>query len=168
MSVSGVGPGHINSFNQTSNNPAVSKHLKSPQFKNILSVLGINAKDIISISQKNGVHTNTSVQEVKFLQIDKNKAEVLKALGIENAELAIVLSADNEISTIRKRLETIKESAFNKKILRKLLNLLGIPGDENTFVFTDENGGLLVIQSAVSEIHRSIEEEEEEKEGDEE
>jgi hypothetical protein len=148
-----------------STNPAVTKHLNSSEMKNILNHLGIKATDITNVSKQTSNHT-TSIQDAQFIQVTDQK-EVVKNLGFNNVDLAIVIQSSDEINTIKKKLKEVQESTLDKELLKKLFKLLRIPYDENTLIFSDHQGGILLIQSSLEEIKRKIKEEEEEEEEEE-
>lgn len=165
MSVSGVGGpipsynSNIGGVNSNSSNPIISKHLSSAEFQNVLTSLGIKPDNVVSIKQENGVQLTNPLQDLQVISITPQIAEVLKALGLGNVELAIVVSAEDEIKNIRKKLKEIKDSSLNKDMIDKLLKQLGISQTSEAFVFTDHTGGLLIVQAGLNEISEKIDEE---------
>ncbi|MFT5171443.1 MAG: hypothetical protein ACI9BD_001220 [Candidatus Marinamargulisbacteria bacterium] len=133
-----------------------NRHLKSPEFKNVLESLGIKPREIISISEHKGVHADLHINDVNIIQVNQNQAQALIALGLPGAEVAIVVSADEEIKLIKKKLKQITESMLDKETLSKLGSLLGFNGDD-ALVFMDETGGLLLIRSSMTEIEEALE-----------
>jgi len=88
-----------------------------------------------------------SFKDVQMIQVDESKSLALAAMGIENASLALVMQSEEAIALLKKRLKEIKEFALDKKKIAKLLAELGITQNLDSLVFTDESGGVYIIQS---------------------
>ncbi|MBT5953936.1 hypothetical protein HOG98_04370 [bacterium] len=132
-----------------SNSPLVQKSLNSSGFKNILNCFGIKTSDVSGVQKDFGVSLKMmeSFKDVQMIQVNQSKASALAAMGIENASLALVMQSEEEIKLLKKRLKEIKESTLDKKAIAKLLAELGISQNLDSLVFTDETGGLYIIQS---------------------
>ncbi|RAP37228.1 hypothetical protein DID80_04195, partial [Candidatus Marinamargulisbacteria bacterium SCGC AAA071-K20] len=68
----------------------------------------------------------------------------------------------DEIKKIKKRLKEIQESTLNKEELAFLLSTLGLETDEESMVFTDQTGGLVIIQSAIQSLEEGVGDDEKE------
>jgi DNA-directed RNA polymerase subunit N (RpoN/RPB10)/DNA-directed RNA polymerase subunit H (RpoH/RPB5) len=134
-------------------NPLVQKHLSSPEFKSIISSLGIKPDNIHSITKKPLTDQNLALKDLQFVKITKDHSNIIKELGIQNAELAIVLSAQDEINTIKKKFKKIKDSLLDNESTQKLLQLLGIKYCPDSMVFNYTSGGLLIIKKGFQQIH---------------
>jgi hypothetical protein len=162
MGISSVGGGGFRSAGNVGGNiPAsLAKHLKSPEFSNILSSLGINKQDIANLVEHKGLQGDLSFKEAQVIQVDTAKAAALKSMGLVGAQMALVLESEDEIKKIKKRLNEIQESPFNKKELGFLLGTLGLDFDEDSIVYTDQTGGLVIIRSAIQSLEESLDEDE--------
>jgi len=138
--------------------------LQTEGFQSILSGLGINPKDIMSLALLKGLQVDLKFNEAQLIEINQEQTELLNALGINNAHLAIVLNDDNEIDRIRKRLKEIKEKTMDPESLSVLSQAFGIPVSDETTVFSDKAGGVIVIKSGLKEIFESIKRKEDETE----
>ena len=163
MGMSSVGGGGFQPSGGVGNSvpSSLAKHLKSPEFSNILRTLGINKQDIANLVEHKGLQGELSFKEAQVIKVDAGKAEALRSMGLIGAEMALVLESEDEIKKIKKRLKEIQESTLNKKELAFLLTTLGLEFDEESLVFTDQTGGLVIIQSAIQSLEESIEDEEE-------
>lgn len=137
--------------------PKLAKHLQNPEFSSIISNLGIKPKDIINLIEHKGLQGELSFKDAQVIQLSADKAEALKALGLVGADLALVLESEDEIKRIKKRLKEIQSSTLNKAELAFLLNTLGLEFDEESLVFTDSRGGLVIIRSAIRALEESLE-----------
>ncbi|MBT6120793.1 hypothetical protein HOH45_04930 [bacterium] len=139
------------SFSQStiSNSALVQKSLNSSGVKNILKCFGIKASDVSGMKKDFGtsVKMMESFKDVQMIQVDESKSLALAAMGIENASLALVMQSEEAIALLKKRLKEIKEFALDKKKIAKLLAELGITQNLDSLVFTDESGGVYIIQS---------------------
>lgn len=132
--------------------PSVGKHLKSEGFSNVLQGLGINPKDISSISQLRGMALEMNLGEAQYIQLNQQTAETLKSMGIQNATLAMVLSGNDEVDRLKKRLKEIRESMINKEDMQALFGLLDLEFDPEALAFKDSEGGILLVRSGLEEI----------------
>jgi hypothetical protein len=132
--------------------PSVGKHLKSEGFSNVLQGLGINPKDVSSISQLRGMALEMNLGEAQYIQLNQSTSEALKGMGIQNATLAMVLSGNDEVDRLKKRLKEIQESMINKDDMQSIFNLLGVEFDQEALAFQDSKGGILLVRSGLDEI----------------
>lgn len=152
-SISGTAPsGAIRPLSEISTNPIVSKHLASPEIQTVLNGLGIKPQQIHQVSHTPGGIVTPALTELYAVLIDPTKAEVLRALGFGAVDLAIVVSSEDEISRVKKRLTQIKETITDREMIAKLMQLLGLPEQEDVMVISDHQGGVLIIQSGLKEL----------------
>lgn len=135
-----------------SSDPSVGKHLKSEGFSSVLQGLGISPKDISSISQLRGMAIEMNLGEAQYIQLNQSTAEALKSMGILNATLAMVLSGNDEVDRLRKRLNEIRESMINKEDMKTLFGLLDVEFDPEALAFQDSEGGILLVRAGLDEI----------------
>jgi hypothetical protein len=83
------------------------------------------------------------------VKITPEQASVLKALGFENV---VLVSAQNEMEKIRKKFKEVSESRIDKKMLNHLLKTFGMPENDESEIFADDQGGLFIIQSGFREL----------------
>ncbi len=145
---------------QPSSSDKIPSHLQTEGFQSILSGLGINKKDIMSLTLLKGLQVDLKFQEAQLIEVSQDQTEVLKGLGIANAHLAIVLHDENEIDRIKKRLKEIKEKTLTPESLEILAKTFGIEMNAESTVFSDKAGGVIVIKTGLKEIRSSILDEE--------
>lgn len=136
-------------------NSILQGYLQRPGFRNILDGLGIRLQDVSNVKNQKGIQTDIKIQELQVLQLDMDKAAAIKALGLGDVSLAIIVQAQDEVKKIKKRLEEIESSRINKEQLKELLQILGLSADEETIVYSDQDGGLVVIRNALNELQSS-------------
>lgn len=149
------GPSHSFRAQRSSSNK-IPNHLQTEGFQSILSGLGIDKQSIISLTLLKGLQTDLKFQEAQLIEVTQEQTEVLKGLGISNAHLAIVLHDEKEIERIKKRLKEIREKTLSLESLDILSHTFGIELDENSTIFSDKAGGVVVIKTGLREIKSSI------------
>jgi hypothetical protein len=157
------GSSALNAPNRSSSNK-IPPQLQTEGFQSVLTGLGINKSDIMSLSLLKGLQVDLNFQEVQLLEINQQQTEVLNALGIANAHLAIVLNDDNEIDRIKKKLKEIKEKSMDSDSMELLSDAFGINISDDSTVFTDTAGGVVIIKTGLYEIASVLNKEEEEPE----
>jgi hypothetical protein len=145
------GSSNLNSTSRSSSNK-IPPQLQTEGFQSVLSGLGINQSDVMSLSLLKGLQVDLNFEEVQLLEINQQQTEVLNALGISNAHLAIVLNDDNEIDRIKKKLKEIKEKSMDEESLDLLSQAFGIAVSDESTVFTDIAGGVVIIKTGLYEI----------------
>lgn len=152
-SIGGPSPsGAMRPLSEISTNPIVSKHLASPEIQSVLNGLGIKPQHIHQVSHTPGGIAAPALTELYAVLIDPTKAEVLRALGFGAVDLAIVVSSEDEISRVKKRLNQIKETITDRETILKLMKLLGLPEQDDVMVISDHQGGVLIVQSGLKEL----------------
>ena len=126
--------------------------MKSEGFSNVLQGLGINPRDISSISQLKGMALEMNLGDAQYIQLNQSTEEALKSMGIPNATLAMVLSGSDEVDRLKKRLKEIQESMINKEDMKSIFSLLGVEFDQEALAFQDSEGGILLVRSGLDEI----------------
>ncbi len=146
------GPSSLPQPQQPSNLGAFKGILRSPAFKTVTSCLNINIKDISGMTKQSGIDADIRAQlsQIKLIEINNERAEVLKSLGLQNTKVAILLSSEDDIEVLKKRLRDMKKTLLDKKTLKNVLSLLGLDIDLETLLYTDESGGLYLIRSGIS------------------
>ena len=104
------------------------------------------------MTKQSGIDADIRAQlsQIKLIEINNERAEVLKSLGLQNTEVAILLSSEDNIEVLKKRLRDMKKTLLDKKTLKNVLSLLGLDIDLETLLYTDESGGLYLIRSGIS------------------
>jgi len=165
MNISGFppgGPSGPNAQQHSTQNQLIKRHLSTRGFQRVLDGLGLSAKDIAGLVKEEGVHAKAlkHLQDMRFIEITQEKAEIIKALGLGNVELAIVLQSEEEITRIRKRLKELREALIDKAMMQRLLSALGMKAGLDILIYLDETGGLVLIQAAMKEVLASMDDEE--------
>lgn len=150
------GPSAFDRTSRTSSNNKIPPHLRTEGFQSVLKGLGINQNDILSLSLLKGFQGDLELKEIQLLEINQQQTEVLNALGISNAHLAIVLNSEDEIDKIKNRLKKIKETCMDEESKELLSLAFGIDIAHDGTIFTDAAGGVVVIQTGLEEIESSL------------
>ncbi len=134
------------------------KQFENPQLLTLIKSLGINPQHITTLSTQKGLNISVgnALNDIRVLKITPEIANMLSAIGIVNAELAIVIQSQEELKQIKKKLNLVKGSLVDKKTLGKLLSFLDLEDDLDTLGFTYEEGGLILIRSAFKETEESL------------
>ena len=153
------GPSALPPSQSFSNLGAFKGIFRSSSFKAVTSCLNINIQDISGMTKQSGIDADIRAQlnQIKLIEINSERAEVLKGLGLQNTEVAILLSAEDDIEVLKNRLKDLKSTLIDKKSLKMILSLLGLDENLEALIYTDESGGLYLIKSGIS----LLEEEEE-------
>ena len=85
-------------------------------------------------------------------KVTADQAKVLAAMGFNNVSLVAVVSSQDEIARIRRRLKQINDSMIDKKAMEHLLKTLGLPREIDSEFFSDEEGGLYLLQEGLKEL----------------
>ena len=136
----------------------LKKHLEAQPFREVLGALGVNPKNITHISRQEGISGQLRVADLRLIEIDNKVKNVIKALGLGNVELAIVLGAQNQSASVKKKLKEIHDSMLDKEVMRQLLPYLGLKEDADAIGFTDNAGGLLVLQMGFKSLEDAFKE----------
>ncbi len=137
--------------------PSVARHLQTPAMQSVLKGLGISADRVATITTQRGNAAGTAgLESMQLVPVTPDRAAVLMALGLGNVDLVISLQAQDEIRKIRKSLVDILESILGKEAMASLLSALGLDPNDETLIYADDQGGLLIVQSALKELEDSI------------
>jgi hypothetical protein len=155
-------PGPIQGSNNA-NTAANAFKGHSQGVKEIVSALGIKPHHQVNLTQQKGNQSSLtpSNPEVVLTQLPPDTQAVLNPLSIIGMDYAIAAAvSQEEVDRIKKNLKEIAKSTIDPKVLKQLLESLGVQETGDALIFTDGEGGLLVIQSSMKEIEESITEEE--------
>ncbi len=146
--------GRSQSLSQVS--PSVQKYLQSEAFRSVLSGLGIKPGDIKGLVEQKGVTIKPGLSDVRLVQISQDTAQALSALGIPNAEVAIVLAGGNQIAELRKKLGQVRKSTLDGDDMQAVFEMLGVPFDEDGLVILDSTGGVIVVKDGLRDIEETL------------
>ena len=136
--------------------PSVQKHLSSEAFRSVLAGFEIKPGDVKGITVQKGMSIKPGIQDVRLVQISQDTVQALLALGIPNAEVAIIIGADNTISELKKKLRNIRQSTLDSEEMAEVFEMLGIPFDEEGLVILDSKGGVTVVKQGLKDIEESL------------
>lgn len=148
-------PGNVGSSSHDSS--GLGKFVRSEAFRSVLNGLGIDPKNITDSKITKGLSQKLQFQEVEVIQINSDMSEVLKSLGLANVDLAVMLNADEEMDRIKKRLKEVRLSSLDPELLSEMATAFGVDFDDDTLIFTDKVGGILIVKSSLQEIERTLE-----------
>ena len=160
-------PSTSRSTNSSSLHSSVQKALKLPGIHNVLDGLGIKPENLSKIvtSQGRFEQPMKGIESMSMIQIQPDHAQLLASLGLGSIESALVIHAESEIKkTLKKALKEIKKSTLDPKDISKLLQALGITGRASNIVFSDGQGGLVILQTAIQEIESLLEQDDDDEE----
>lgn len=155
MSISASGPQHPIRPSSSTNTPKV-RLPKTDGFLDVLSGLGIDGSDIISLSLLKGLQTDLNLPEAQLVEITPQHQSVLDALGLKNAHLAIAVSDENEIDRLKKKFKEIRKTAISTEQATLLSEHLGINISDDNVLFSDSAGGIIFVKSGFEEIASSV------------
>ena len=138
---------------------ALTPHLNSTGFKDVISALNIDPQSIVKVVKQNGVADSIALsnqmQELQVVHINHDLENVVRTLGLHIQDVVIILNTDDDIESIRKRFKKLKDAQVDPKQLNKLLTAMGISIPEDRMVVQDELGGLYIIKNALDELKDS-------------
>ncbi len=156
MGVGGVGPSFIPKSPGNPIDTALARHFRSEGFQRVFEGLGLDPKIVTRVTTEAGSSVLGTLRELSLVPVTQDRAIVLSKLGFGAVDLIIAMKSQEEMSKIRKRLSDIHESMLDPEAMAALLSSLGLDVDEETLIYSDEAGGLFVVQSTLKEIEESL------------
>ncbi|MSR88650.1 MAG: hypothetical protein EXS67_03235 [Candidatus Margulisbacteria bacterium] len=156
MGIGAVGPSFIPKSPGNSIDSVMAKHFRSEGFQRVFEGLGLDPKVVTRVTTEVGSSALGTLKELNLVPVTQDRALVLSKLGFGAVDLIISMKSQEELSKIRKRLSDIQGSMLDPEAMAVLLSSLGLEVDEETLVYSDEEGGLFVVQSSLKEIEGSL------------
>lgn len=141
-------------------NPSVMKWAENPGIKSVLSSLNIEPSKITSFNKQNGIQVAMadSLTQIQLVHLNKDQITTLQALGLGHIELAMIISANDQIGSLKKKLKKIQHSVLTELDQAAVLEALGFEVSEDHTVIADTSGGLVVLQKAFEDLEATLEE----------
>ena len=157
QSVGGLGaprntPGGNSRAQSGSVSGSVSQLLnQQPSLKGVLSELGYAPKDVRTIQTQKGVPDTLQMTQVFIKELSQSAQQSLKLLGLDSTVIAMI-SNSNSSELLKKRFKKISDDLYNRELLEELSENLGVTIPEDTILFGDNKGVVLLLQSGLNEI----------------
>lgn len=139
----------------------VEKHLRSGEFSKVLDELGIKPSQIKECIENKGLKGETHLKEASAMVISQPDLEVMhSALGLSGVEtvISVELASSDELQKMRKRLDKLGRPPIDFELLGPLRDEFGVDLTSDTMLFSDQEGGVLLVQAAMDQVKRSLDE----------
>ena len=146
--------------NSSSLHHSVQKALRSPGIHQVLEGLGLKPENLSKVIMSQGRFESPmkGIEHMSMLNIQPDHAQLLASLGLGGIESALVIQAESDIKKMLKTaFKELKQSLLNHQDILTILQALSITSDASTLVFSDDQGGLVLLQSAIRDIESQLE-----------
>jgi len=122
-----------------------------------LQSIGIQSNAVGRVSIQKGQGTEVmqnGMLSVAKLPITPMLTQYLTTLGLvsTHVELALSIQGAETVANLKKKLKTLEEHATISDRLSELSQMIGLKEAQDGFIFVEENGGVVLVESAIEEI----------------
>lgn len=156
MGISGISP----QMGASSSGPSgiTSPFLKSPAIQTVLHGLGLNPNALHATKMPGVVLKNPiadTLAGIQVVQPTSGQLEALRPMGLEQVQMALIVSDESQSRRVRERLSEVARSITDRDALVQLSIIFDLDVQD---AVVDDNGAMILF-SGLSEINQSIEEE---------